>query len=93
MLVIDETVRALRAATGATVWESPLPSPLHSNPAYAGGVLYVPTKESIQLLDAATGATRGSFRWDPRAPQLGNLVAAGQTLIGVYDGTIAAMRK
>ena len=91
VLVVDDTVKALRASNGATVWEYALPGGLYSQPGYSGNVLYLPTKENLQLLDARSGKALLAAPWEARLGPLGNILIANQRVIGVNERAIAAL--
>jgi len=91
VLLADDTVRAIRASNGSTAWEFALKSPLYGSPAYSGGVLCLPTREGLQMLDAKTGAATASSMWDSRMGPLGNLVAVGSHIVGVSEKGVASL--
>jgi outer membrane protein assembly factor BamB len=84
-------VRALDAATGATIWGVTMNADVRSAPAVAGGVVYVGTRERrVHALDAGTGApvwsvTVGGFV--DAAP----VVAGGVVYVGAADGKLYAL--
>jgi outer membrane protein assembly factor BamB/TolA-binding protein len=91
VLLADDTVRAIRVANGSTAWEFALKTPLFGSPAYSGGILCLPTRDGLQMIDAKTGAASASAAWDPRIGPLGNLVAVGNHLVGVSEKGVAAL--
>jgi outer membrane protein assembly factor BamB len=52
---VDGSVRALDPATGAVIWEQPLPSKTFGSLTIAHGMLVVPSRTALRLLDPATG--------------------------------------
>lgn len=84
LLVVDNEVKALEMKTGRQAWSYDLRGePLYGHPGYSGGVLYLPTTDSLQLLDAHTGTLKSSMEWDPRVGPVANLVIAPQGVLGL----------
>jgi hypothetical protein len=52
---VDGSVRALNPTTGAVIWEQPLPSKTFGLLTIAHGMLVVPSRTALRLLDPATG--------------------------------------
>ncbi|NLF40777.1 PQQ-binding-like beta-propeller repeat protein [bacterium] len=67
----DDTVRALDARTGGTVWRYTTGGPVRFAPAIAHGNAYVTSDDGkLYCLDAKTGAAKWVFTAAPRADQL-----------------------
>ena len=64
---------------------------LLSQPGYSGGVLYLPSQTSLQLLDARNGESLGTYAWDQKMGALGNLVVSGQRIVGVNGKLVGAL--
>jgi len=80
------SVYALKASTGARLWNYPTGSNVSSSPAVANGVVYVGSQDhSVYALDAATGvklwsyATRDAIYSSPA-------VANGAVYVGSHNG-------
>jgi outer membrane protein assembly factor BamB len=90
----DGTVRAVDAATGAERWHEPVRadfSPL-SSLAYAAGVVYaVDRNGGLYAFDGATGARAWDFQFDGTADWAAPLVSGNFVLVGLDDGTLAAV--
>jgi len=86
VLVVDHTAQALDADTGRQAWHYDLNGErLYGHPGYSGGVLYLPTLDRLQLVDAATGKLKSSAEWDPRTGPVANLVVVPQGILGLND--------
>ena len=87
----DDTVRAFRAATGASVWEYTVPKGLFAAPLCTGGALCLPGNGELCVVDARTGTRKEALPWDSRTGPLGNLIVAQDRLIGLSQTVIAAL--
>ena len=90
LLVVDDSVKAIRTATGTTAWEYALPNQAYGQPGYSGGVLYVPTKDSLCRIDARNGSALSSTPWIQRLGPIGGIIIADQRIIGMNERTIVA---
>jgi outer membrane protein assembly factor BamB len=90
----DGTVRAVDAATGAERWHEPVRadfSPL-SSPAYATGRVYALDRNGgLYAFDATTGARAWDYQFDGTADWAAPLVSGSFVLVGLDDGTLAAV--
>ncbi|MCY3024092.1 MAG: PQQ-binding-like beta-propeller repeat protein, partial [Planctomycetota bacterium] len=92
VLLCDEGVTAVSAASGRVVWEySPANQSAYGQPALSGGVLYLPTEKELQRVDARTGQLLGATPWDSRLGPLTNLAIVSSGLIGVGENAIATL--
>src|SRR5262249_24893689 len=64
---------------------------LFGQPTLSGGFLYVPTDRELRRIDARKGTAVDAAPWDVRVGPMANFVIMPNTLIGVADGTIAAL--
>ena len=90
LLVVDDTVKAMNAATGKLAWESVLPTQAFGSPGYSGGVLYVPVKECLCRIDAHNGKILSSSKWIQRLGAIGDLVITADRIIGMNERTLVA---
>jgi outer membrane protein assembly factor BamB len=90
----DGTVRAVDARTGAERWHEPVRadfSPL-SSPAYAGGRVFVVDRNGgLYAFDATTGTRAWDYQFDGTADWAAPLVSGRFVLVGLDDGTLAAV--
>ena len=94
IIFADDKVRALQAATGNTAWEFALPAnetPLNGEPAYLNGLLFLPGRENLILLDAHNGQQKLARPWDARFGPVGNLAVAGERILGVSADNVVAL--
>jgi outer membrane protein assembly factor BamB len=92
VLLADNTVRAVNINTGAQVWQYNMQGePLFGHPGYAGGVLYLPTENGLQLVDARNGKLQSITPWDPRAGPLANFAITGKEIVGLNSSVAAAL--
>ncbi|HEY3322221.1 MAG TPA: PQQ-binding-like beta-propeller repeat protein [Planctomycetota bacterium] len=92
VLLADDTLTAVRLSNGTTAWEHPLVGQwLFGQPTLSGGQIYAPTDKELRRIDARSGCFIGSTPWDPRVGPLGNFIVTAERIVGVNDGTIAAL--
>jgi len=92
VIAADNTVCAISLSTGKIAWEYSLEDKrLLGQPGFSGGMLYLPTANSLVLLDARSGQPAGTFPWDKKIGPLANLIVTGQRIVGVNAKWVGAM--
>jgi outer membrane protein assembly factor BamB len=94
LLVADNRIQALSLATGKVEWEYELQGKtktLVGRPGYSGAMLYLPSPDGLELVDARTGKFIVSYPWDAKTGALSNFTLAGSSLIGVNSKWVGVM--
>ncbi|MCW8132191.1 MAG: PQQ-binding-like beta-propeller repeat protein [Planctomycetota bacterium] len=92
VLLVDDDVKAVEMSTGRVVWNNGLNGErLFGAPGYSGGMLYIPTTDHLQTIDARTGRTKAAADWDPRVGPLANFAVLPQGILGVNERLAALL--
>jgi outer membrane protein assembly factor BamB len=88
----DDKVRAVDAATGATIWARSTSGPVLSSPAVVSGVVYVGSNDAkLYALNASDGSIRWSYTMGGPPEDSSPLVVNGIVYIGNHDGYFYAV--
>lgn len=97
LLVGDDggVVTAIDAVDGTVIWEHALPGPVYSPPAFADGVVYIPTTRGVlAAMDAATGAELYLFDAGHAEARLSTpAIAADLLLTAGSNGVLYAVNR
>ncbi len=93
LLAADDTVTAINMKTGRAAWEySPDGKRLLAQPGYSGGILYLPYEDGIHRVDARTGKSLETTKWDPKLTNgAGNLRVSGRHIIGATYNSVFSL--
>lgn len=91
----DGSLRAVALEDGSNVWTTALGGPVEAAPLVAEGVVYVGAAESLNAVDAATGAIRWTGKTEGRIAGSANLVRGTNgsprlVVVGSYDSSLHA---
>ncbi len=93
-LLAGASAKGVDLDSGVVSWRYDLKgNGLAGRPGYAGGLLYLPTRKGLAILDAKQGELQSQRAWDVRSGPVGNLLVTSNAVIGVSHNLIAALGK
>ena len=93
LIAADDTVTALDINSGKVAWEyAGNGKRLTGQPGFAGGMLYLPCDDGLNVVNAHTGELKSTSKWDAKTTgPLANFVVSGNQIIGVNNSTLASI--